>query len=317
MNPTDSWQPTAKLAALQSRARLLREIRNFFALREVMEVETPLISAAGNTDPEIDSIRTDNGRYLRTSPEFALKRLLAAGSGDIFELGRVFRNGETGRYHNPEFTMLEWYRTGFSYHELMDEVADLVRKCGAGVFDNWPLEKLSYRKLFQKHIDLDPYTADVSALMAAAKKHGIEDIELNRKQWLELLISHIIQPNLPNKTLTFVFDVPADQASLAKIRQDTPPVAERFELYLGQTELANGYQELTDANEQKSRFEAENSQRINRGEQAYPMDLHLIAALQHGLPECAGVALGVDRLLLQICGADNLRDILAFPITNT
>lgn len=313
MKPTETWRPTAAPAALKARAKLLREIRKYFAQQGVMEVETPLLSSAGNTDPEINSIRTDNGHYLRTSPEFALKRLLASGSSDIFELGRVFRAGESGRHHNPEFTMLEWYRTGFSYQRLMDEVADLVRQCGDGKFDLWPLEKLSYQQLFLQYIDLDPYNTDVPGLVAAAKKHGINDIELNQKQWLDLLISHVIQPALPEKALTFVYDFPADQAALANIRPDTPPVAERFELYLGRTELANGYQELTNAAEQTRRFDAENTQRISRGLQTCPVDKHLIAALEHGLPECAGVALGVDRLLLQICAADSLQDILSFP----
>jgi len=313
MNPTETWRPTAARTALKARAQLLASIRSYFAQRDVMEVETPLISSAGNTDPEINSIRTDNGHYLRTSPEFALKRLLASGSGDIFELGRVFRAGESGRHHNPEFTMLEWYRTGFSYHRLMDEVAELVRQCGAGKFDSWPLEKLSYQQLFLRHIDLDPYTTNIPGLAAAAKTHGIDDIELNHKQWLDLLISHVIQPALPEEALTFVYDFPTDQAALANIRQDTPPVAERFELYLGRTELANGYQELTDAAEQTRRFDAENTHRSSRGLQTCPVDKHLIAALEHGLPGCAGVALGVDRLLLQICDADSLQDVLSFP----
>ena len=310
------WQPTTSIGRLKARARLLGDIREYFAQRSVLEVETPLISMAGNTDPEINSIRVDNSGYLRTSPEFALKRLLAAGSGDIFELGRVFRDGESGRFHNPEFTLLEWYRTGFSYHQLMDEVADLVRHCGRGKFDQWPLQKISYRQLFLRHIELDPFSADIRALSAAAEKHGISEIELDRRQWQNLLISHVIQLALPEKALTFVYDFPTDQAALANIRQDMPPVAERFELYLGQTELANGYQELTNAQEQKRRFEADNAKRNSRGVQTCPVDKHLIAALEHGLPECAGVALGVDRLLLQICNADSLQDILAFPFSN-
>ena len=280
-----------------------------------MEVETPIISRAGNTDPEIQSIRTDGGGYLRTSPEFPLKRLLATGLGDIFELGRVFRAGEAGRNHNPEFTMLEWYRTGIDYHRLMDEVAALVLHCGQGKFDQWPQQKLSYRALFQQYLCLDPFTADIDELARTAKEHGISDIELGRRQWLDLLISHFIQPALPEYSLTFVYDFPADQAALANIRQDTPPVAERFELYLGCTELANGYQELTDAAEQKRRFELENKERKKRGEPVYAMDGNLLAALTHGLPECAGVALGVDRLLMAICGADSLDEIVAFPFS--
>ena len=312
MNPPESWRPTAAAAELIARASLLRDIRDYFSSRGVMEVETPLISMTGNTDPEINSIRTDSGGYLRTSPEFALKRLLAAGSGDIFELGRVFRAGESGRSHNPEFTLLEWYRTGFSYHQLMDEVADLVRHCGHGKFDQWPEERLSYRQLFLRHLDLDPFTAEVPELSAVAKTHGISDIELDHKQWLDLLISHVIQPALPGECLTFVYDFPAEQAALARIRPDEPPLAERFELYLGHTELANGYQELTDAAEQGRRFDAENAQREKRGQSSCKIDRHLITALEHGLPECAGVALGVDRLLMSVCGAETISEVIAF-----
>lgn len=313
MNPPEDWQPKAAASQLRARARLLQDIRAYFSTRGVMEVETPLISMAGNTDPEIHSIRTDNGGYLRTSPEFPLKRLLAAGSGDIFELGRVFRAGEAGRSHNPEFTLLEWYRTGFSYHRLMDEVADLVRYCGGGRFDQWPQQKLSYRQLFQQHIDLDPFTADKQSLSARAKSHGIDAIDLDCKQWLDLLISVVIQPALPKDCLTFVYDFPANQAALAKIRPGDPPIAERFELYLGQTELANGYQELTDAREQRQRFESDNRQRQERGQTACKIDQRLIMALEHGMPECAGVALGVDRLLMAIGGVDSIAEVIAFP----
>lgn len=315
MNSTESWRPTATAEQLKARSWLLRDIRDYFFTRKVMEVETPLISTAGNTDPEIESIRTDHDGYLRTSPEFALKRLLAAGSGDIFELGRVFRAGESGRSHNPEFTMLEWYRTGFSYHQLMDEVASLVRCCGRGKFDQWPEQRLSYRQLFVQHLDLNPFTAETSELAAAAKQHGIDDIELGRRQWLDLLISLVIQPALPRECLTFVHDFPADQAALARIRPGTPPHAERFELYLGGTELANGYQELTDPDEQKRRFEAENAEREKRGENTCAIDHRLVAALEHGLPECAGVALGVDRLLMAITGAAAITEVTAFPFS--
>jgi len=310
------WRPTASNARLKARAHLLQDIRGYFFERDVLEVETPLISKAGNTDPEIESIRTDTGGYLRTSPEFPLKRLLAAGSGDIFELGRVFRAGESGRFHNPEFTMLEWYRTGLNYHRLMDEVAGLVRFCGRGKYDHWPEQRLSYRQLFLNHLDIDPFTADSQELSTVAKKHNITDIELERKQWLDLLISLVIQPALPEENLTFIYDFPADQAALARIRPGSPPKAERFELYLGRTELANGYQELTDASEQRRRFAAENTQREKRGEATCETDHHLIAALEHGLPECAGVALGVDRLLMSLCDAETISDVTAFPYSN-
>jgi len=309
------WRPATSIPRLKARARLLQDIRAYFSERNVLEVETPLISRAGNTDPEIQSIRTDTGSYLRTSPEFPLKRLLAAGSGDIFELGRVFRAAESGRFHNPEFTMLEWYRTGFSYHQLMDEVADLVRFCGRGKFDQWPEQRLSYRQLFKHHLDLDPFSADSQELAAVAKKHSFTDIELGRRQWLDLLISLVIQPALPEKGLTFVYDFPAKQAALARIRPETPPLAERFELYLGRTELANGYQELTDASEQRQRFDTENAQREKRAEPVCEVDLLLIAALEHGLPECAGVALGVDRLLMNLCDAATISEVTAFPFS--
>jgi lysyl-tRNA synthetase class 2 len=309
------WRPTANDDQLRARARLLQDIREYFSTHSVLEVETPIVSQAGNTDPEIESMRTDDELYLRTSPEFALKRLLAAGSGDIFELGRVFRAGESGRNHNPEFTMLEWYRTGYSYHRLMDEVADLVLYCGNGKYDQWPVEKLSYQQVFLRHLDLDPFAADKSELARAAKNHGIDDIELNRRQWLDLLISMVIQPALPEQGLTFIFDFPIDQAALARTRQGTPAVAERFELYLGRSELANGYQELTNAAEQHRRFIVENEQRKRDGKPAYALDNNLIAALEHGMPECAGVALGVDRLLLSICDSNSLTEVIAFSFS--
>ena len=309
------WRPTTSPEHLQARSRLLRDIRGYFTQQGVLEVETPHISKAGNTDPEIRSIRTDCGGYLRTSPEFALKRLLAAGSGDIFELGRVFRAGEAGRHHNPEFTLLEWYRTSFGYHRLMDEVAALVLHCGQGRFDHWPQQRLRYRELFEQHLSLDPFSADVKKLKTTALEHGISDIELNRKQWLDLLVSHLIQPALPNSSLTFIYDFPSDQAALAVVRQDTPPVAERFELYLGRTELANGYQELTDAAEQRRRFDAENEQRQERGETVCEVDNRLLTALANGMPECAGVALGVDRLLMAICDAKHISEVIAFPFS--
>ena len=315
MNPPENWRPTASPAHLKARAGLLQDIRQFFARLGVMEVETPLLSQAGNTDPEIDSMKTVSGAYMRTSPEFALKRLLASGSGDIYELGRVFRAGESGRSHTPEFTMLEWYRNGFSYQQLMDEVAALVKHCGRGKFDQWPIEKLSYRDLFLHYLDIDPFSTDTSELSAAANRHGIDDIELGRKQWLDLLISIVIQPTLPGNCLTFISDFPADQAALARVRNTIPPVAERFELYLGRTELANGYQELTDAVEQQRRFDAENTLREQRGQTKYEVDHHLIKALEHGLPACAGVALGVDRLLMAVCGAETISEVIAFPFS--
>ena len=310
---TDCWRPGTSPARLKARATLLRDIREYFTSQGVLEVETPIMSVAGNTDPEIESIKTNSNRYLRTSPEFAHKRLLSAGSGDIYEMGRVFRASETGRTHNPEFTMLEWYRTGFSYHQLMDEVSSLVKCCGQGKFRHWPVEKHSYQELFLHSVDIDPFTATAAELASTASSHGIDELDLDRKQWLDLLLSVVIQPGLPGDQLTFVYDFPADQAALARLRPGSPALAERFELYLGQIELANGYQELTDATEQRQRFEAENTRRKQRGQEICTIDHHLLAALENGLPECAGVALGVDRLLMAICDAKTINEVTAFP----
>jgi lysyl-tRNA synthetase class 2 len=191
----------------------------------------------------------------------------------------------------------------------------LVKHCGRRKFDQWPVEKLSYRELFQRYLELDPFTADSHALCAVARQHGIDDINLKRRQWLDLLLSLVIQPALPAQHLTFVCDFPADQAALARIRPGSPPLAERFELYLGCTELANGYQELTDAVEQKQRFDKENVLREERGLPTVTTDHHLVTALEHGLGECAGVALGVDRLLKSLCDADTLNEVIAFPLS--
>ena len=239
-----------------------------------------------------------------------MKRLLASGSGDIYELGRVFRAGEAGRQHNREFTMLEWYRTAWTYHQLMDEVADLVRFCAED--SRLRERRLSYRELFVTQAGLDPFTATTPDLAQVAKSAGLDAPELEHEEWLDLILGLVIQPAMPDNTLTFVYDYPADQAALARIREDEPPVAERFELFVGQLELANGYQELTDAKEQRERFMQENRLRQARGTEPVPLDESLLAALAAGMPECAGVALGVDRLLMQMHGAASLDEVIAF-----
>ena len=312
-DPVD-WRPGASRHALEARAQLLADIRAFFASRSVLEVETPLLSRYGNVDPNINSIRTaDPGvRHLRTSPEYAMKRLLASGMRDIYELGRVFRAGESGRYHNPEFTLLEWYRVGLPYLALATEVCALVRACGRGQFDHWPDAQVSYRELFITHTGLDPLLCDESQLADCAVERGIAAGPLDHSEWLDLVMAEIIQPALPGEQLTVVYDYPPEQAALARIRPGETPMAERFEVYLGQMELANGYQELTDAAEQLERFEREQSQRKNRGDEFVPFDSGLVAALQSGMPECSGVALGVDRLLMSILKLDRLDSVLAF-----
>jgi lysyl-tRNA synthetase class 2 len=306
------WIPSADRRALEARAALLESIRSFFETRGVLEVETPVLSHAGNSDPGITQfLVNDHPLWLRTSPEYAMKRLLAAGSGDIFELGRVFRQGESGRHHNVEFTLLEWYRQGWSYHRLMDEVTGLVRHCLPGF--SLRQSKVSYHDLLRAHTGLDATASGKLELSAFIGSKGLEAPRMSRAQMLDLIISHFVQPALPVDGLTLVFDYPAEQAALAKIRDGDPPLAERFELFLGRTELANGYQELTDPNEQEQRFRQENSQREECGQAVVPIDEKLLSAMRSGLPECSGVALGVDRLLMFALGASSLSEVMAFP----
>ena len=318
MNGND-WRPSATRQALEARAALLEAIRAFFAGRGVMEVETPVLSRACNSDPNINSIATDESRprFMRTSPEYPMKRLLASGAGDIFELGRVFRGGESGRHHNPEFTMAEWYRVGMSYLELAREVVDLVRYCGHECseldFSGWPVHVHTYRELFRQSAGIDPFETDEMELARVAAERGLASPMLSHNEWLDLLMAEVVQPALPGEAFTIVHDFPPEQAALSRIRNDDPPVAERFEVFAGQQELANGYQELTDAAEQHRRFEREQRLREARGEPTGPLDERLLAALEHGLPECSGVALGVDRLLMLMLNVDDIRTVLAFP----
>lgn len=307
--------------ALRLRARLNALVRGFFAERGVAEVETPILSRAGNTEPNIEGFPTtfagpiDLGpreRYLRTSPEHALKRLLAAGFGDCYELGRVFRNGEAGQSHNPEFTLLEWYRVGFDHRRLMLECAQLVRAALALVERDAEVATLSYREWFRRGLGLDPFAEAERALREPLAEFRIEPEGLTRDDWLDLLVTHRLQPALPDDGITIVYDFPASQCSLARIRPDHPPVAERFELYLGGHELANGYHELNDAVEQRARFERDNARRRERGQREMPVDENLLSVLD-ALPDCAGVALGVDRLLMHLLGTHDIRDVLAFP----
>lgn len=315
------WRPSAALDVLRLRARLNAAIRDFLATRGVLEVETPVLSRAGNTEPNIASFalefsgRTDGAprrRWLRTSPEHALKRLLAAGLGDCYELGRVFRDGEAGGRHNPEFTMLEWYRLGIDHGRLADEVVALVRMALALVGREASAEAVAYRELYLRTLGIDPMAAPDEALRAALGDVAIDPEGLVRDDWLDLLMTHRIQPALSPDAILVVRDYPASQCALARIRRDDPPVAERFELYLGPLELANGYHELADAGEQRARFERDHAVRDARGLDAPPIDDRLLDALAHGLPPCAGVAVGVDRLLMAMLGVGTVAEVLAF-----
>ncbi len=313
------------IEALRRRARLNAMIREFFARRDVLEVETPIMSAAGNTEPNIQGFQTrftghvDAGspvRWLRTSPEYPLKRLLAAGVGDCYELGRVFRNGEAGGRHNPEFTMLEWYRLGWDHHQLIEETISLVQ-ASLQLVGREPasVRIVSYRQLFIDGIGLDPFDASEAELRAGLGDVGIQPDGLNRDDWLDLLMSHRIQSLFATNAITVIHDWPASQAALAKIRPGEPPLAERFELYLGPVELANGYHELNDAIEQRQRFARDLAIRHGRGAELPPLDEHFLAALPQ-LPACAGVAVGVDRLLMALTGTSRIADVLAFDFAS-
>jgi len=325
------WRPSATFEKLRLRARLLANVRRFFAEREVLEVETPLLYPATVTDPLLHSFATrytgpgaPAGRtlYLQTSPEFAMKRLLAAGSGPIYQLGKAFRDGEAGRRHNPEFTLLEWYRPGFTLAELMAEVDALVRQIVGASLALGSTQYLSYADAFIRYVGINPHTASVSALRQCATQHGITPppglTDEMRDGWLDLLLTHLIEPQLgrPYDTLAplFLFDYPPSQAALARIRPGNPAVAERFELYIQGLELANGYHELGDAAEQRRRFEADRVTRQAAGLSVSPLDERLLAALEAGLPACCGVALGMDRLIMLVAGVSTIDDITAFPL---
>lgn len=294
---------------------MLAGIRAFFCAREVLEVDTPSMSIAGNTDPAIESFRANGARtqyLLHTSPEFPMKRLLAAGSGDIYQIAKVYRDGESGRYHNPEFSMLEWYRVGMDHHQLMDEVVELLKSLIPTSLEKPEVQKLSYQALFQSHLQLDPLQASVEQLKSCASKRGVEiDFPLDQDGWLDLLMSHCVMPALKDNQLTLVYDYPASQAALARLNIDQKTAA-RFEVFWGSLELANGFYELQDSSEQRARFENECARRADLGLPAVQIDERLLQALEYGLPECAGVALGLDRVLMKVSKSSSISEVLAF-----
>ncbi len=311
-----SWQGGASLPELQARARLNGRIRAFFSDRDVLEVETPLLCSSGVTDPSLEPLIVERGaslsasRYLQTSPEYAMKRLLAAGSGPIFQISRAFRDGEAGSRHNPEFSLLEWYRPGFDHHQLMAEVAELVVCC----LGPKQVSYHSYRQLFLDTLGLDPFTATLQELEQRARSElDAGSLSGDRDLWLDLVMSHLVEPALAGRGLCFVYDFPASQAALARVvESDGVSVGQRFELYVDGMELANGYFELTDGAQQRARFEADNRRRKEHCLPERPLDELLLAAMDAGLPDCAGVALGVDRLLMLALDVDDIRQVLAF-----
>jgi len=311
-----TWQPSASLKMLKARAQLLASIRLFFAERQVLEVETPLLAHTTASDIHIQSWRGVNSfgsntqtKYLQTSPEFAMKRLLCSGSGSIYQICKAFRVEENSRCHNPEFTMLEWYRLDFSLADLMQEVTQLVCQ----MTNQAAIPRYTYREVFQNYLDIDPHTISTDALEQMTRDH-IELVggEFQRNDFLQLLLSEVIEPH--TRGSWFIYDYPEPQAALAQIAQDDlgASVARRFELFCNGMEIANGYQELADPVEQQRRFELDLAYREKHQLEVYPLDERLLAALKTGLPPCAGVALGVDRLLMLVTGATGIDQVLNF-----
>lgn len=303
---------------------MLQGIRAFFAERDVLEVDTPVLSAAAITEPHLQSFYTrylDQRYFLHTSPEFFMKRLLASGSGDIYQICKVFRDDEQGRHHNPEFSMLEWYRLGFDHHRLMDEMEQLLKQLADISFSkiHWhAVTRLSYQQAFIAAMGIDPLAANAGDIKQAAQQQGIEIPqgmnEDDKNMWLDWLMTQKIAPSFSKTGFTFLFDYPASQAALARVSKNDPRVAHRFEVFFGELELANGFYELTNAAEQRQRFETENMLRSQRGLKAVPIDENLLAALESGLPDCAGVAIGLDRLLMVLLGEIHISEVIGFSV---
>ncbi|MEF3076381.1 EF-P lysine aminoacylase EpmA [Methylobacter sp. Wu1] len=319
------WRPACSVEHLRLRAQVLADIRKFFSERSVLEVETPLLSQGIGTDPQLAFFTTEYSLvpqkqtlFLQTSPEFAMKRLLAAGSGSIYQIAKAFRNGESGRFHNPEFTMLEWYHVGFKLAELMDECADLI----ARLFDHRkPLmetERFTYQAIFQRYTGLDPLEFSYPQYCAYALDNQLpEAVSIcgnDHATWLDFIFSHKVQPYLGRNALCMVYGFPVCQSSLARINEHDPLITDRVELFIDGVELGNGYFELTDAKEQSERFDKELDIRRQRNLPASVKDERLIAALQAGLPECSGMAIGLDRLLMLLSDSASIEDVLGFPV---
>ena len=306
------WRPSATLETLRERARIYQEIRAFFAARDFLEVDTPLLSTATNTDANIASIEASNlgqSLYLQSSPEFAMKRLLAADSGSIYQICHAFRAGEQGGRHRPEFTLLEWYRTGFDYQRLMDEIEQLI-DCLSGQENQF--QRVRYRDLLLDQTGIDIASIELAELRIRCNSllRGTDTSRFDFDQCLDLLIALVVAPAMQG--YVFVYDYPLSQAAMARVSESNPEVAERFELFHDGLELANGFSELTDAKLQGERFQADNRQRKDNALPRYPIDQYLLAALENGLPECAGVALGLDRLLMVLLGLDSIDQVMSF-----
>lgn len=320
MNNVLDWNPSATLEVLSVRAAMLAAARNFFAARDVLEIETPVLCAHGVTDPHIANISITLGnsvQWLRTSPEYHMKRLLAAGAGDIYQIGKAFRDGETGRIHQPEFTMIEWYRHDFSIEKMAQDTCDLIVELSAcSSHPVHAMERISYRDAFIRSSGLDPFSASSEELRAAASQHSLSlDLSAergDRQLWLDLLAGTLVYPSLTGDKLWVVDKFPADQAMLARLDPEDQTVAERFEVFLHGVELANGFRELRDPAEQAARFAIDRQRRERVGAPDILPDSRLLAALESGLPDCAGVAVGLDRILMVTNQLAELRATMSF-----
>lgn len=322
------WRPACTPALLRLRAGMNKRIRNFFASRGVLEVETPLLGRRGVTDPALSAFTTlyrlpgqsgtETPLYLQTSPEFAMKRLLAAGCGSIYQICKAFRNEESGRHHNPEFTLLEWYRLGFSLDDLMGEVESLIGELFEPAARLLPPERITYTEVFRQYLDIHPVDDSLDSFACIAKTNGLPEASMlcrdERSVWLDLLFSHFIQPQLGRQRLTSVYDWPALMPSLARVRPEHEDYVERVEIFLFGMEIGNGFHELADADEQRFRFERDLQRRQALGLPSIPIDERLFDALHSGLPDCSGMAMGLDRLLMIMSGCRILDEVLAFPL---
>ncbi len=317
----ERWRPACDLKQLQSRAQMLTKIRSFFQQRSVLEVETPLLCHATGTDPQLDFFSSDSIQnqtmFLQTSPEFAMKRLLAAGSGSIFQICKAFRKGETGRFHNPEFSILEWYRVDFSLHQLMDEVVELIKEVLTEVYPINEVKKISYTDLFEQVTGLNPLRFNQRDYARYARENALIDAATlcgdDYSMWLDFIFSHKVQVTLNDHTICLVYGYPAVQSSLARLNKENPAIADRFEVFINGVEIGNGFFELADVKEQDTRFDKENISRKAKGLVQVTKDELFLDALASGLPNSSGIALGLDRLLMVMTNSKYLDDVLAFP----
>lgn len=312
------WRPTASLNTLQTQAQLRQCVREYMQSQQVLEVNTPALSQAATTDPNIHSFKTSAG-YLHTSPEFPMKRLIAAYQRDIYQMANVFRDDEQGRHHNAEFVLLEWYRMGMDHHALMQDMAALLLNCWQLTAKPWhEPHTLSYVEQVSSLCGMPFTTITVNVIeqyFAEHQRSYPKAIGKDLNAALDLFMDEFVIRHLPTDRATFICDYPASQAALARTGSNTngTPVAERFELYWGALELANGFHELSDANEQRRRFKAEQAKRREAGLDELVIDEHLLSALESGFPDCAGVALGMDRLCMLIADVSHIKDVIAFP----